>query len=200
MLTYLKRYGFIGFLKLLWYRLFTALFYPKSRLIRLPFDVRNRSNIDLGVDFTCGKYCRFEAHPRMQDRQSKVIVLGKGVQINDFVHIVGVEKVSIGDNVLIASKVFISDSNHGSYNGEIQTHPDEPPASRTLYTRPIRIEDNVWIGEFVSVLQGVTIGKGSIIGSMSVVSKSIPAYSIAVGSPAKVIKRYNFETLRWETV
>lgn len=53
---------------------------------------------------------------------------------------------------------------------------------------------------FVSVLPGVTIGENSIIGANSVVTKSIPANSIAVGIPAKVIKQYNIETKRWEKV
>ncbi|MBL4677498.1 MAG: hypothetical protein JKY70_15040 [Mucilaginibacter sp.] len=65
-------------------------------------------------------------------------------------------------------------------------------------TKPVIIEDNVWIGETVSVLPGVTIGKGSIIGASAVVTKNIPPYSIAVGNPAKVIKTYNFESNSWE--
>lgn len=181
-----------------WFRISTILLFPGARLIRRPFDIRGRRNICLGSNFTCGKYCRIEAHPRSVEMNSQVIVLGKNVQINDFVHIVGVEKVSIGNNVLIASKVFISDSSHGSYKGENQTHPDIPPSRRELFSKPVVIEDNVWIGEFVSVLPGVKIGRGSIIGSMSVVSRDIPPYSIAVGSPAGVIKRFNFDSSKWE--
>ena len=60
------------------------------------------------------------------------------------------------------------------------------------------IEDNVWIGEFVSVLPGVTIGKGTIVGANSVVSRSLPEYVIAVGIPAIPIKKYNFQHSRWE--
>lgn len=60
------------------------------------------------------------------------------------------------------------------------------------------IEDNVWIGEFVSILPGVTIGKNSIIGTMSVITKDIPANCIAVGSPVNVIKKYSFEKKIWE--
>ena len=101
---------------------------------------------------------------------------------------------------MLISKVFISDSNHGSYVGETQSHPDESPVERKFSKKPIEIEDNVWLGEFVSVLQGVRIGKGSIIGSMSVVSRDIPPYCIAVGSPARVIKRFNFQTAKWEKV
>ena len=71
---------------------------------------------------------------------------------------------------------------------------------RSYNISEVIIEDNVWLGEFVSVLPGVKIGKGAIIGSNSVVTKDIPANTIAVGSPAKVIKKYNFETKKWEIV
>ncbi len=63
------------------------------------------------------------------------------------------------------------------------------PLVRPLYSKgPIIIEDDVWLGEKVSVMPGVHIGRGAIIGANSVVTKDIPAYAVAVGSPAKVIK------------
>jgi len=113
------------------------------------------------------------------------------------VHIAAGEKVVIGNDVLIASRVFISDLNHGSYSGEEQDSPLTKPNERLLFTKPVHIKDNVWIGENVCILPGVTIGRGCVIGSMSVVTKSIPDYSIAVGIPAKVVKQYDFETNRW---
>jgi lipopolysaccharide O-acetyltransferase len=62
------------------------------------------------------------------------------------------------------------------------------------------IGDNVWIGESVCVLPGVSIGEGCIIGALSVVTKSIPAYSIAVGSPARVVKQFDFEQNKWKKI
>jgi lipopolysaccharide O-acetyltransferase len=109
--------------------------------------------------------------------------------------------VTIGDNVLIASKVFISDLNHGSYGAnDIHDSPNIPPNSRELHAQSIVIEENVWLGETVCVLGGVTIGKGTIVGANSVVSKSLPPYVIAVGAPAKPVKKYNFENEKWERV
>jgi lipopolysaccharide O-acetyltransferase len=116
------------------------------------------------------------------------------------VHIAAGQCISIGNNVLIASKVFISDINHGSYKGINQDSPLSHPSSRKLSTSPIIIKDNVWIGEGVCIMAGVTIGFGSIIGALSVVTKSIPDYSIAVGSPAEVIKEYDFEKEEWVSV
>lgn len=124
---------------------------------------------------------------------SIVLLFGDNVQINDFVHIAATEKVEIGNNVLIASKVFISDICHGEYTDiENVSDPNEHPNNRKLSAKPVIIHDDVWIGEIVSILPGVEIGKGSIIGANSVVTKSIPDYSIAAGNPAKVIKQYNF--------
>ena len=62
---------------------------------------------------------------------------------------------------------------------------------------PVKIGKNVWLGEGVIVMPGVTIGDGAVIGAHSVVNKSIPPACVAVGSPAKVIKKYSFEQGVW---
>jgi acetyltransferase-like isoleucine patch superfamily enzyme len=194
-----KRYTILGLRKLLFSYINTKLFYSKSRLIRFPFDVRNKSNIDFGIGLTTGVGCRIEAFPKI--KENIVLQFGKNVQINDYVHITAMESVKIGNNVLLASKIYISDCSHGSYCGdENDSSPNTIPATRTLFAKPVLIEDNVWLGEFVSVLPGVTIGKGTIVGANSVVAKSLPANVIAVGSPAKPIKKFNFQTSRWEKI
>lgn len=194
----LKKYGIFGLLKLIRSLIYTKIFYNQAKIIRLPFDIRNRKYIKLGDNFTTGFGCRLEAYPI---DESVVLKFGKNVQINDYVHISAMKGVTIGDNVLIASKVFISDLNHGSYGAnDIHDSPNIPPNDRKLYAEPIVIEENVWLGETVCVLGGVTIGKGTIVGANSVVSKSLPPYVIAVGAPAKPIKKYNFENGKWEAV
>lgn len=72
--------------------------------------------------------------------------------------------------------------------------------NQKLVGKEVRIKSGCWIGEKCILLQGVTIGKKSIIGAGSVVTKDIPDYSIAVGNPARVIKRYNFESHNWERI
>lgn len=194
----LKRYGFIGCVRLLISLVYTKLFFRNARLIRLPFDMRNRKSIKLGKGFTTGFGCRLEAYPI---DNSITLQFGENVQMNDYVHITAMEKVVIGDNVLMASKIYISDCSHGSYGGDDHdSNPNEVPAERKLYSKPVIIKDNVWLGEFVSVLPGVTIGKGTIVGANSVVSKSLPDYVIAVGSPAKPIKEYDFEAKKWKKI
>jgi len=167
-----------------------------ARLIRFPFDLRGKNYISVGDGFTTGVGCRLEAY---STNGNKVLQIGKNVQINDYVHITAIQKVFIGDNVLMASKIYISDCSHGSYSGDQNdSDPNSAPIKRALFSKSVIINDNVWLGEFVSVLPGVTIGKGTIVGANSVVSKSLPPFVIAVGSPAKPIKKYNFESNRWE--
>lgn len=197
----ISTYGFFGMLKMIWYVINTKIFFPGARIVRFPIDVRNKKYIDFGKNLTTGFGCRIETFPSADNSSKKLLIFGNNVQMNDYVHITAMEKVQIGKNVLLASKIYISDCSHGSYSGDANdTSPLSVPAERPLFSKPVVIEDNVWLGEFVSVLPGVTIGKGSIIGANSVVSKDIPANVIAVGSPAKPIKQYNFETKIWERI
>ena len=197
MRSYIQLYTLSGFLRLVYNTIRTRLFYPKAKIVRFPIDFRGLKYIEYGKGFTTGRYSRIEAYP--QDKRSISVKIGENFQMNDFVHITGASRVEIGDNVLIASKVYISDLSHGSYQGnELDSHPDSIPKERPLFNKPVFIEDNVWIGEMVTVLPGVTIGKGSIIGANSVVSKDIPEFCIAVGNPALVIKRFNREQNKWE--
>lgn len=193
-----KRYTFLSLIKLAIWTIRTKFVWRKARIIRFPFDLRGKKYIDISEGFTTGVGCRIEAYPV---GENKVLQIGKNVQINDYVHISALVNVTIGDNVLIASKVFISDLNHGSYGtDDIHDSPNTPPNERKLYAKPVIIEDNVWLGEFVTVLPGVVIGRGTIVGANSVVSKSLPPYVIAVGTPAKPVKVYNFESEKWESV
>lgn len=172
----------------------------KSRLIRFPIDIRNKKNIDFGNNLTTGVGCRLECFPT-EPTDNILLKFGDNVQLNDYVHITAAKSVEIGDNVLMASKIYISDCSHGSYLGDSNdSNPFTSPIARPLSVKPVKIENNVWLGEFVSVLPGVTIGQGTIVGANSVVSKSLPPNVIAVGSPAKPIKKFNFETNQWERI
>jgi lipopolysaccharide O-acetyltransferase len=129
------------------------------------------------------------------------IIIRDNVGAVDFVHIAATCYVEIGNNVLLASRVYISDHNHGIYTGDAQSDPNDPPGKRPLDSdKKVIIGDNVWIGQQVSVLPGVSIGEGCVIGANSVVTKNIPAYSLAVGNPAKVIKRFDKVSGKWTSV
>lgn len=170
---------------------------PFARLIRFPVDIRGKRFIDFGKNLTTGYHCRLETYP-LSECKDRVLTFGNNVQINDFVHIAAMQKVEIGNNVLIASKVFISDICHGNYSDGETSNPTEHPKDRALSAKPVVIHDDVWIGELVSVLPGVEIGQGAVIGAGSVVTKSVPPFCIAAGNPARVIKKYDFEKKIWE--
>ena len=198
MLKYYKIYGFYGLIRLIRDKLYTYLYYPNARIIRLPFYIRGKKGIRGAKSLTTGVNLRIDII--LSKNFTPILHIGDNVQLNDYVHIGVAKGVYIGDNTLIASKVFISDHNHGNYADENQSNPITFPIERELFSKEVRIGSNVWIGEFVSILPGVTIGDGAIIGSMSLVTKDIPAFSIAVGSPAKVIKIFNKYTNKWEII
>jgi lipopolysaccharide O-acetyltransferase len=194
MIDIISRYGFYGTLRLSNSVILSKLLVSsKINIIWRPFYITGIKHIDWGLDFTSGVNLRIDADPIVFSKSNCVLYIGNNVQLNDYVHIGAVNKVVIGDNVLIDSKVYISDHNHDNYNGLSQSSPDSDPSKRPIISKPVVIEDNVWIGEQVSILPGVTIGKGSIIGANSVVTKNISAACIAIGVPAKAIKKYNFE-------
>jgi acetyltransferase-like isoleucine patch superfamily enzyme len=200
MMSIYKRYSLLYLIRLLINLIRTKILFKNARIIRFPLDLRGRKYILVNEGFTTGKNCRLEAYPQTDEKQH-ILSFGKNVQINDYVHITAMTLVSIGDNVLIASKVYISDCAHGSYSGnENDSSPLTVPKDRPYKTQKVVIENNVWLGEFVSVLPGVTIGSGTIVGANSVVTKNLPANVIAVGIPAVPIKKYNFSTQKWEKI
>lgn len=193
-----KRYSIGNLLRLSLDLIFSKLVWTDARLVRFPVYIRGRRYLKLGKNFTIGRYCRFDLL-KLKNSQNPELVIGNNVQINDFVHICVLDKIEIGDDVLIASHVYISDNSHGSYKGDINdSNPMIPPIRRHYPTLPVKIGNRVWIGEGAMILPGVTIGEGSIIGAHSLVNKEIPANTIAVGTPAKIIKRYDFNTGFWE--
>ena len=197
-MEFLKRYSFLQLLSLIYYKIRTIIIFKDARIIRFPIDIRGRRFIKVSKGFTTGVGCRIEAYP---EGNKIALSFGENFQMNDYVHITAIEEVKIGKNVLFASKIYISDCSHGSYSGnENDSDPTSAPKDRKLDSKPVIIEDNVWLGEFVSVLPGVTIGRGTIVGANSVVSKSLPPNVIAVGTPAKPIKKYNFDSRRWEKI
>lgn len=197
MLNKLLNYHFYSFFNLVISIAYTKIFHFKSRLIRLPIDLRGVRYIDFGKNLTTGKNCRIEAY-NFNKRKGNLIVFGENIQLNDMVHITAGKKIIIEDNVLMASKIFISDHNHGSFDGYDDLGINY--LDKKLVCKDVRIKKNVWIGENCSILPGVTIGEYSVIGAGSVVTKSIPSYSIAVGSPASVVKIYNKAHKKWMKV
>lgn len=174
--------------------IYTRLFWRGARLIRQPAHIRGKKAIQYGIGFTTGYNCRIEINGKINGIKLKI---GNNCVIGDYNHIVANYSVTIGDNVLLASRVFITDSNHGAYNGENQSSPEEAPNVRPIIYAPVVIGNNVWIGENVSIMAGVHIGNGSVIGANSVVTKDVKANTIVVGTPAKPIKKWDDNQKQW---
>jgi len=160
----------------------------KNCYIEPPYCISGASCISLGDNFLARSRFRIEAISRYEDVHfTPSIQFGDNVSFNNDCHVGAIGSLRIGNNVLFASRVFISDHSHGCGS------PAElaiPPERRRLFSKgPVEIQDNVWVGEGVAILPGVTIGRSAIIGANSVVTRSIPAHSIAAGSPARVIRK-----------
>lgn len=110
------------------------------------------------------------------------ISIGRNCFIGEFNVIRGQGGVTIGNDVYTGPMVQIVAVNH------VYSDPNRPIREQGITAKGITIEDDVWLGANVTVVDGVTVGRGSIIGAGSVVTKDIPPYSIAVGTPAKPIK------------
>lgn len=193
-----SQYNFRDKIYLLFCWLRTRVFFREARLIRFPLDIRNQKYISFGKGFTTGRCCRIEVCGQHVSGEV-CLQIGENVQINDFVHIAAYKKVVIGDHVLIASKVFISDINHGNYKSS-SFDISLPPIEHSLVSQTVCIGNKVWIGESACILPGVTIGEGAVVGALSCVTKSVPPYSIVVGNPARVVKKFNHNTNCWELI
>jgi len=124
-----------------------------------------------------------------QEKESDIpeISIGDNCIIRGDSHITAANCIQIGNNLLTGTNVLITDNSHGL---STRKHMCLPFSDRPITSKgPVVIGNNVWLGNNVCVMPNVTIGDGAIIGANSVVTHDIPAYSVAVGLPAKVIKQ-----------
>jgi acetyltransferase-like isoleucine patch superfamily enzyme len=148
--------------------------------------------ISIGSNFVALRNTRIEAiSDHLSSKYNPTIVIGDNVSLNTDCHIGCINKILIEDDVLIASKVFITDHFHGDSS---YSSIGIAPSKRILLSRgPVIIEKAVWIGEGAAIMPGVRIGKGSIVGANAVVTKDVPSYSVVVGSPARIIRDISHE-------
>lgn len=164
--------------------------FGKGSWLIKPLKIYGSKNIYIGENVKIGAYSYLASLPLTCE--SSRLIIEDGVYIGDFSHIFSTSSIKIEKNALLANFVYISDSQHNFYN------VNEPIKDQSIkQLQPIVIGSGCWIGEHVSII-GASIGNNSIIGANSVVTHDIPDYSVAVGAPAKVIKKFNFKTNNWE--
>jgi len=159
----------------------------KNSLIRKPsrIDVFPYNRFALGENSTIESYC-------VVNNGAGDVTFGDRVRIGIGSVIIG--PVEMGNGSGLGQHCFISGFNHGYKDGTKNS------SVQSLDIRPVSIGEDSHIGANSVILAGCSIGKRCQIGAGSVVTKSIPDFSIAVGNPARIIKRYSFETKDWERV
>lgn len=154
--------------------------------------VREPENIEIGNGVSFGNHCKLEAWEFYKNKKTGYkpnLKICDNVSITTNSYISCANRIEIGAGALLGENSFVTDNYHGH---NTMDEINIPPADRKLYIKgPVRIGKNVWLGRNVCVMPNVTIGDYAVIGANSVVTHDIPAYAIAAGCPAKVIKTIN---------
>ena len=180
-------------------RLFTLLLSSQFRemgagsRIMPPFRFYGLRGISLGEGVIIHRDCWIHVLGGHGDEEAPKIIIKSHAGIGMGATISAARQVVIGEYALLARNVYISDHAHAFQNRDV------PIMHQGINgIAPVSIGRSTWLGQNVVVLPGVTIGEHCVIGANSVVNSPIPDFSVAVGAPARVIKRYNQETGAWE--
>jgi len=172
-----------------YYRRFFKKIGAGSRIIK-PLRLKNVENIEIGAGVMVHKSCWLQTE--MPFNKPAKLSIGDGCVIGNFNHITCVDSLLIEEKVLTADGVFISDHAHDYRD------PARPILEQGIQPgRPVVIGSGSWLGENV-VVMSCRIGRNCVIGANSVVLSDIPDYSVAVGAPARVVRRFNQQTKCWE--
>lgn len=168
-------------------------YFGKKSKIVAPLKIDGKKNICIGNNVYISSQVWLLCLP-LTNSKNPILKIGNGCKIGNFNHICATESVVFENDVLTADKVYVADHLHSFENVNVPIHQQ---AIRQI--NPVVIGEGSWIGENVCII-GASIGKHCVIGANAVVTNDIPDYSVAVGIPARVIKKYNFETKQWEKV
>lgn len=171
----------------------------KGTVIKPFLNTCHQEFISLGQDVNVGAFSRLTVATdfggyHIPSTTPVKLKVGNHVDIGHNAFISIGNDIQIGDHTILSSYVFITDHDHQNNPGTDLHH--QPVTSGGF----VKIEDNVLIGCKASILKNVTIGRHTTIGANSVVTKDIPPFTIAVGNPAKVIKKYDFKSKKWLSV
>ena len=157
--------------------------YGRRSVLQLPVRLRGTQRIAIGDDVFVGAGSWIQVIGN--DDGPPAISIGSGTSISGFCFLSAVSSIRLGRAVLLARNVYVADHRH-AYDD-----PALPVLAQGL-TRigPVEIQDGAWLGQNVVIGPGVTVGRGAVIGANSVVIDDVPAYAVAVGAPARVVRRF----------
>ena len=162
--------------------------------IENPKVISGAENISIGSNTSIGHSSWIAAfNSYLNQNFSPNIIIKNNVRIGNYACITAIDEIVIEDGCLFSEYVYISDHYHG-----VDPSTNLSPKDQPLFSKgKVFIGKNTFVGYRVTILSGVTLGRNCVIGSHSVVNKSFPDYSMIAGSPAKVIKTFNFEKNDW---
>ena len=145
----------------------------------------NPRAIGIGKKVLIRKGARLEAVGEWDGERPKIII-GDGTAIQFYFHCGAAERVTIGENVLISGRVYITDHDHVFDDPELSARK-----CLELKTAPVVIEDGAWLGEGCVILKGVRVGERAVVGANAVVTKNVLPFTVVGGVPAHVIRKIN---------
>lgn len=157
-----------------------------------PYVISHPQNLYIGDSTTILDGAEIRLYPERTGHNGKVQI-GDNCYAREGLTLLGVGDILIGNGCVIAKNVSIISFNHGMNPESDVYYADQ----ELVWEGSTEIGEGCWIGEKAIILPGKKIGKKCIIGAGSVVTHDIPDYSIAVGNPAKIIKKWDFDTHKW---
>jgi len=170
--------------------------FGKNSIIKFPFRIWNKDKIEIGDDVFIAENCFFAVSLTFKSQKfNPKVKIGNNVRIGGNFILGCINSVIIEDNVIFADRVFVSDHIHDYENVRI------PILRQELKSKGgILIKSGSFIGVNAVIMPGVTVGRNSVVGASSVVTKSVPDYAVVAGNPAKIIKQYNRKNKAWENI
>ncbi len=162
----------------------------KNNLFVRSGQIKRINKMNIGKNISFGRDTRINFYDKENDKK---LYIGDGSYFCNRVTILCGGKIVIGRNVLVASDVCFFAENHS-----IDANSSVPYMKQDLKFKDVYVGDGTWIGEKVIILPGTSVGKKCVIGAGSIITKDVPDYCMAVGNPARVIKKYNTDTGVWE--
>lgn len=168
-------------------------FFGENSIIKPILNSSNEQFISIGRNVDIGSFCRITvstefAGYKVRSKNKIRIRIGNNVDVGHNTFISANNSIEIGDHVIMAPYVFITDHDHGFKDPKKNLH--EQPLTEG---GRIKIGNNVFLGIKSTILKNVAIGSHAVVGANSVVTKNVPPYSVVAGNPARIIRKINLK-------